>query len=299
MNRRKHDRRTRRAIETTATRRATDAERGLTEAVLPSPRVAALVRHDEPPDEVPIDLAAFVQPVDVDGEVVDWHLTDDVIAFGEPEVLDRYVAWRGAWERCLILDPAASIRRLADVADGLLDRELRAPTRSLVADGFESVVAPDELGPLVRAVGALGEALRHRDATGFGVVDATPGTTRTGLVAAWSPGDEPQLLAGDAHLRVLVTPVGVRLERAGQPPLDGVVEVSVLDSSVRVEHAGGVAELDADKARPLCWIAPGAAAWRVRAIPEVVVWARTLTGIEEAARYAGALGLPVRFSCRL
>lgn len=261
--------------------------------------MAALVRHADPPAQVPIDLAAFVHPVGVDGETADWRLTDDVIAFGEPDVVDRYVTWRSGWERCFMLDPAASIARLADVGEEVLGADAAEPLTALVADGFERVVEPVGLPGLVRVVDELGDALRRRDASGYGVVDATPGTTRVGLLAGWSPPSVPQVLVADDRLRVVLAVDGLRVEPAGRQVIVGVRQVTVIDDLVRIEHAAGVVDLEAARARPLTWLAPGAAVWRVRPVPEVIVWARTLSGIEEAARHGGALGLPVRFTCRL
>ncbi|HWL44752.1 MAG TPA: hypothetical protein VNQ73_17555 [Ilumatobacter sp.] len=268
--------------------------------ILPSPPVVAVVQHDHPPLRPPSRLAAFVTPMMVQGALADWRATDDMVAFADPGVIAQYAAWRATWEQTFELDSLASLHRLTSVA-GEFDGAAAAPLAELAAADFETVVEPARLAELVAALATVAAAVRHRGRSGFGVVDATPGSRRVGLVVAWSPDASPaatpEVLAADQYLAAELAADGVRLVPAGSAPLDAVAEVAVGERLVRVTHAAGTAEIAAEHGRPLAWLVPGAALWRVREVPEVVVWARTLAGVEAAARAAGALGLPVRFSC--
>ena len=269
---------------------------------LPSPPVVATVRHDHPPLRPPADLVPFVEVVDHDGAIADWEMTDDAVAFGEPAVFEQYVAWRATWERVWVLDPLISVVRLVTAAAEFDSSsgarrlgELSGGGRG-IATGAARVVEPDGLGPLQAALAAVNDAVRERGSLGYGVVDATEGVQRVGLAAAWSPGPTPELLAADEWMRVELDAGGLRICPAGGPALDAVSEVAITGERVRIAAATGVTELPLERTVPLGWLVPGAARWRVRSVPEVLVWARTLAGIEAAARYAVPRGLPVRFA---
>lgn len=266
---------------------------------LPSPSVVAVVRHDHPPLRPPAALVPFVDAVVIaDGaaEAVDWAMSADAIAFGEPGLVQQYAAWRATWERVFVLDPLASIARLAAIAAEFDGSGAARQLEQLGEAGFEWVVEPNGLAPLVAALATVIEAVRARGTLGVGVVDATEGTRRVGLAAAWSPGAAPEVLAGDDWMRVELDESGVRACPSGAPALEAIAEVVVTGGGVRIEHRGGSTVLPLDRAAPLGWLVPGATRWRVRPVPEVLVWARTLAGVEEAARYAGSLALPVRFT---
>lgn len=269
---------------------------------LPSPPVVATVRHDHPPLRPPAGLVPFVEVVEHAGAIVDWEMTSDAVAFGEPALFEQYVAWRAAWERVWVLDPLISVVRLIaaaaefDSSSGSRRLGELAGAGTGIATGAARVVEPDGLGPLQAALQTVSDAVRDRGALGFGVVDATEGVRRVGLVAAWAPGPTPELLAADEWMRVELDAGGMRVCPAGHPALDAVSEVAITGERVRIAAATGTAELALDRTVPLGWLVPGAARWRVRQVPEVLVWARTLAGIEAAARYAVPRGLPVRFA---
>jgi hypothetical protein len=263
---------------------------------LPSPPVIAAVRHGHPPLRPPTDLVPFVDAVEVAGALVDWQMTRDAVAFGEPAVFEQYVAWRATWERVYVLDPVTSIARLAAVAAEFDGSGAAERLEQLAETGIERVVEPGGLGPLLAALTTVNEAVRGRGSLGFGVVDATEGAHRTGLAAAWSPGPATEVLAADEWMQVELDAAGVRVCPAGAAGLASIAEVEVTADGVRIVHPGGIAVVPLERATPLGWLVPGAVRWRVRQVPEVLVWARTLAGVEAAARDATALGLPVRFT---
>src|SRR5688572_22953886 len=115
---------------------------------LPSPPAVAVVQHAPPPLRAPLGIAAFVTPIRVEGALVDWQLTDDVVAFGPTTAVDDFAAWRNTWERSFVLDPVASICRLAETAAELTGRASAAPLTELVEWSFETVVTPAGLAPL-------------------------------------------------------------------------------------------------------------------------------------------------------
>lgn len=261
---------------------------------LPSPPVVATVRHDHPPLRPPAGLVPFVEVVEHAGAIVDWEMTSDAVAFGEPALFEQYVAWRATWERVWVLDPLISVVRLVTAA---AEFDSSSGSRRLgELAGAARVVEPGGLGPLQAALQAVNAAVRERGSLGFGVVDVTEGVRRVGLVAAWAPGPAPELLAADEWMRVELDAAGVRVCPAGHPALEAVSEVAIIGERVRIDAPAGSMELPLDRTVPLGWLVPGAARWRVRRVPEVLVWARTLAGIEAAARYAVPRNLPVRFA---
>ncbi len=63
-----------------------------------------------------------------------------------------------------------------------------------------------------------------------------------------------------------------------------------------VDGPDGSFEIPAERARPLGWLMPRSTEWSVRRIPEIVAWARTFGGLEEAAAAATELGLDLRLT---
>jgi len=65
-----------------------------------------------------------------------------------------------------------------------------------------------------------------------------------------------------------------------------------------VASPDGTLSFDLQQGRVLSWMVPGATLWRVRHVPEVIVWARTFAGIAEAAERALLLRQPMRLTSR-
>lgn len=269
--------------------------------VVPSAAVLAIVRHADPPAQAPAALAPYVVRDDDD-----WSLTEDALAFGEPSIAPRFGDWRSRWERTWVLDPYTSLHRLLVVArepapGGVLDRA--ALRRMEDATGW--TVSGERLAALRDQLDRAAAVLRAQPTEGYGFVDATPGRARAGLARTWSPAAGRELLAADRHLAVRMEPeTGLVVEATGahggaRVVVAGVERVLVDADAGVVAVAGGdatVVRLALDAALPLGWLVPGSIDWRVRRVPHVVVWARTLAGLAECCRYAEAIARPVRLT---
>jgi hypothetical protein len=129
----------------TVSRTGTENVVAATLSVVPSAEVLAIVRYDDPPGEVPVDLAPYVVP-GLEG-THDWLLTDDALAFGDPTVPQRFGEWRATWERTWMLDAYSSIVRLTA---GPVDPK---PFERLVSDSIDTdagrIVPPDLLEAMI------------------------------------------------------------------------------------------------------------------------------------------------------
>jgi hypothetical protein len=133
-----------------------------------------------------------------------------------------------------------------------------------------------------------------RRAPAFGFVDVA--RPRRGLARAWSGASGRALLSANSAMHVEADPeTGLCVTGHGERAhvLTNVTQVTVLDGSVEVRAAEGTVDVDSDHARPLTVLVPGSQNWRVRRIPEVLVWAKTLHRLGEACTLAAAGGRPV------
>lgn len=262
---------------------------------VPSADVLAIVRHDEPPAAAPDSLGAYV--VRVAGADTDWLLTDDAVAFGPPAVVQEFTAWRASWERVWQLDPLSTIRRLlALMRASDVGADLQAMIDRHVTRAGDVLAPTSALAPIGSQLADVAELVRRRDAEGYGIVDASPDAERTGLARAWPSWGEVEVLAADRHTEIRFEPasgIAVRTEEATIVP---VVEVTADEAGYVVADPQHSVAIPAERGRPLAWLMPGSTHWRVRRVPEVVVWARTFGGLEECYRYATELDLPVRFT---
>jgi len=268
----------------------------------------AVVRHASPPDIAPETLSPFTIRVD-QGGVSDWLLTEDAVAFGDCSVIQDFAAWRGEWERSWMLEPLRSLGRLRCLAGELgadlavvgsmgeqsLSNTIRVPT--------ELVVPPGAQDDLARRAAALADQIRARGETGFGIVDDTPGRGWIGLAHTWSPFGEAEVISADEHLELRYEPLqGLVATIHGDRdpnPIFPVSQVEFEGSEVVVTAADGRRKaIGHHQARPLAWLIPGSTRWRVRPIPEILVWSKTFAGIEECCAYASALGLPMQLTTR-
>jgi hypothetical protein len=276
----------------------TDVDPAAPLVVVPAPDVWAILRFETPPRDPPDDLVAFVLR-----EGDEWLLTDDAVAFGDVGVVTRFDAWRTRWERTCVIDPLPHLLRLVEVADEQRRRpEVLARLVAELDGGDDAVASVEELAALADELSLLHEQVVDEDRTGLGIVDRTPGAQREGLAAAWPECVRREVVAGDRELQVLTDPsnelraVVVTGDHAGQELHLGDVEFG--DDGVVVSGRLGALELPISRARPLAWLVPGATAWRVREIPEVLAWARTLTGLPECLADAAARRRPIRFTAR-
>lgn len=267
--------------------------------IVPPAEVRALVRFDRPSAAPPDDLIAFV--IEEQG---DWVLTDDALAFGDPDILDHFTAWRATWEREWVLDPRTTIVRLLGLAKATgsdPSSETTTLTR-LIADtrGSDDMLIPPDLVSRCRAeLGRLGELARDRDELGHGLIDLTPNTHRTGLARSWPSWGGPEVLAAVHGAKVVLDPQRGLFLQLGEDTTLGPIDVAISDTEGWTVHAGDESvRLDHDRARPLAWLVPGATAWRHQRVPDVITWTRTLIGLDASLEFAESAGLTVRLTTR-
>lgn len=277
--------------------------------IVPSAELVASVRHADVPAAAPDELEPYVRPAGPGGAPVDWLLTDDTLAFGSVEIPMRYAQWRAGWERSWILDPLGSLERLVSAArefetsspaTTLLERVLDPRTTGPGGDVVHAALDPAEAQRLAVVIEALRDAIADRGRSGFGFVDATPGRQRVGLARAWSGQDGPEILVADRNVSVGIDPgegLSVSVHGGGAPSrITGVAEVEITGDQVEIRSPSASMALDLHAGRILSWLMPGCTAWRVRPVPEVLVWARTFAGVVECAEFACAIDQPVLLS---
>ena len=274
--------------------------------IVPSAELVALVRHSDVPAVAPDELVPYVRPSGAEGEPTDWLLTDDTLAFADVAVPLRYAQWRTAWERSWILDPLASLERLVSASrefevsapsTTLLERVLDPRTTGPAGDTVHAALDPDEARRLADVIEALRDAIADRGRSGFGFVDATPGRQRVGLARAWSGQDGPEILVADRRVTVGIDPdEGLSVAEYGGGDvrrISQVSEVEIAGDHVAVRSDDDVMNLDLHTGRVLSWLMPGCTRWRVRQVPEVLVWAKTFAGLVECADFATMIDKPV------
>lgn len=268
--------------------------RGSAPVTFPDPPVVAVLAVDDVPHSPADSLAPYVVRVATSGGH-DWVLTDDAIAFGADLVVQHYLAWRSSWVREVELDPLTSLLVLADVLDG---GEIAATWGNDWVAGRATPVPDPAL--LADCLGVAHETITARSHTGWGFVNATPGRPTTGLVRAWSPAGGSHVLAATSEVRVTIErEAGVCVYLAATSDgrrhdhVIGVDEVVVHDDGVDVIAASGELALDHRQGRPLAWVVPGALRWRVRAVPEVLVWAKTFHRLALACETSVREGVPL------
>jgi hypothetical protein len=276
--------------------------------IVPSAELVAVVRHGDVPTSIPDELTPYVRPVVRDGVTVDWLLTEDTLAFADVAVPLQFAGWRTSWERSWMLDPLSSLERLVAASQEfevsapsttLLERVLDPGTTGPNGDVVHAMLEPGEAGRLATVLEALRDAIADRGRSGWGFVDATPGRQRVGLARSWSGQTGPEMLVADGRVGVSIDPAtgvtvvvtdddGRVIARA-----EAITEVEIRGDNVDIRSPGDTVSLDLHAGRVLSWLMPGCTLWRVRAIPEVLVWARTFAGIQECADYSAALDRPV------
>jgi hypothetical protein len=277
--------------------------------IVPSAELVAVVRHSAVPTTAPDDLIPYVRPtVDAAGNVTDWLLTEDTLAFADVSVPMRFAEWRTAWERSWMLDPISVLERLVAVAHEfqvsapsttLLERVLDPGTTGPGGDLVHAMLDADEAARLTAVTDSLRDAIADRARKGWGFVDATPGRQRVGLVRAWSPQLGPETLAADRYVSARMDAedgLTVTVFGADGDVVDRAVsvhEVEIAGDRVEIRSASGSTSTDLLGGRVLSWLMPGCTMWRVRQVPEVLVWAKSFAGFQESADYAAALGRPV------
>ena len=261
--------------------------------VVPSADLLAIVRHASPPTSPPDPLLPYVMDVVIGSGTCDWHLTNDALAFADGDVLGLFWQWRTQWERAWTLDSRSSLSRLWSAGHELSRETHRAEWDGLVSKSTVShstrIYAPSLLDDWSTQLERVRDRIRQRDRVGFGFVDVTPGRQRVGLARAWSPQDGAEVLAADESMTVEMRPDLGLCVHAGNDVIEAVDEVKFIDDCVVVRAPGREIAIDFASARPLAWLMPGVAAWRMRRVPEVIVWARSFAALDECMRYATSL----------
>jgi hypothetical protein len=86
-------------------------------------------------------------------------------------------------------------------------------------------------------------------------------------------------------------------QATGLRRLTDVVEADLRGEVVVVTNRVGESiELEAAAARPLAWIVPASVRWRVRPIPEIVVWSALFSRLPDALRVGVTTGATLSFT---
>ena len=270
-------------------------------AVFPPPSLIARVIVGPVPDIPLASLAAFIEPVvDDEGRVVDWVFRRD----GSYDAVDlkTYAEWRGSWERAWDLGPATNLQSLQRVVTDMDDvPRVAALLAGLVAQPEAERIEPSTVTDLITQLEAVRAAIAGEGREGTAIVDQTPRRQSVvGFSRTWTTPAEPELLAANTTTAVLIDPTDglVVVERStGARRIAGVIETDLRGEVVVVTNRWGeTVELEAAAARPLAWIVPAALRWKVRPIPEVVVWTGLFALLPDALRVAAATDAVISFT---
>jgi hypothetical protein len=265
--------------------------------VYPAPLVVASVSVGHVPETAPDELASFIVPVVADGDINDWLLTPDTVAFGDPLLATQFKGWRSGWLPQWELDPVDNFQQLFRlvVDAGAINEPSQRLAEKFALTPFgaeESVLQPSRAVLLADLVERARSLVADIDIPGVGLVDTTGNPATSGLLAGWPLPSATKLLARDADASVSVHPTRrLCLEVYDD---DGLVTEQVHDltevvfegTTAIVRTAERAVEFDADRVRPLAWIALGARSYRVRRVPAVIIAAKTIARLPEAARCA-------------
>ncbi|MEM1332922.1 MAG: hypothetical protein AAGG08_05635 [Actinomycetota bacterium] len=246
---------------------------------LPIPEVRLTVQEQVVPQAAPEHLADAVVWID---ERNDWFLRRlDVAA------IDAYLTWRATWESSFSLGSVSSLRELARTIRRLeipASPDGEAVLSQLVSGGTRGGARIDrsQLVAFRSLMSEVADRLRTVGTIGVGLVESSPTIRRTGLLRSWPA----EIAEGELASRGTVT---VRFSggRLGvwfaddRDPIEDVREFEFGIDGARVVDAMGVEHVhDRDATDALNAVAPEATAWRVRAVPEVLVWANLLQSLE-------------------
>ena len=273
------------------------------DVVIPADHLVATVRG-EPPDQPPELLAAFITPELLEGLVDDWRLSSSVTATPEPSTLELFEQWRAKWIRTCVLESLTNIRRLHDLVTERQPFDVGTvwydSVGRLLAGDETCWVSPDDLRALHSDCYALREMVRQRNETGFGIVDATPGRDTRGFAQAWARPAAEVVVAQDAAMTILVSSehgLVARRRPEGSAVTEGIISsVRISVDTVSIECGDDHWELPMAQAAPVTWLVPGSTHWRVREVPEVIIWAETFAELTDCCEEAQALARPIQLS---
>lgn len=196
----------------------------------------------------------------------------------------------GGLRHLAAIDDSSSLLQLAELFDD--GETVHRWANAWAAE--EAVVITDPITVIEHLDDAQSIVLA-RCAPALGFVDVS--RPRRGLARAWSGAGGRELLSAGSAMHVEADPsAGLCVAtRSEQPEVwTGVTEVTVDDEAVEVHAHEGSVSFDRRAARPLTDLVPGSTHWRVRPIPEVLVWAKTFHRLRDACTLAAASSLTVR-----
>ncbi|MFK8024397.1 MAG: hypothetical protein AB8G26_10595 [Ilumatobacter sp.] len=248
-----------------------------------------------------------IPPSDLEGAIARTPGGDDwVLLRAHLRRLDDFVAWRQTWEspfglgrlsQLRAFQRAATAAGLADDPDAaLLDRLTRS-----APSGAPAHFDTDELDRLIGVVDRVLGTIRSAHGLGTALVDSSPTIQRTGLLRSWSSTERRAVLARRRHIAVHLDDGRidvVDLESDEAIVFDVVsFEVGVHGATV-TDGEGREHVLDDVATDALCAVAPEASGWRVRVVPEVLVFAELKAGLEVAADASSFASAPARVHVR-
>ena len=274
-------------------RRLDGRTRDLDPEPLPSPIVRLTVTDHTVPSEAPSDLAESIVRT-FDG---DWTFRRLSI-----RRLESYLEWRSSWESSHTL---GSIRMLRELPEALRRHDVDVP--DTVAASLQQLVMAEgsfdgcsldlvELTALHGTVRSFADRVRTSGATGVGLVETSPTVHRTGLLRSWTGAGQRLELArrGTATVRFVSGRLSVLYADDRTPIIDVRSFELGIDGAVVVDACGNEHLLDTEATDAMCAVAPEATAWRVRRVPEILVWAELLAGLQSACDAVRASGRRAR-----
>ena len=263
------------------------------QTVPPSRFVSASVVYDDVPEHPPEDLVAFLRLADPTDPRRGWKLTEDAIAFGDRDLVARMAAWQETFMKSWPLGQRSMLRLLRDLVhqemESVTDRG-RHLLDTLCGHRPELVGARIDVESFVHldtVLQSVRSMINQAGRLGFGAIDTTPGSSRTGLLRAWSCALGEHVLAADASCTVSIGRDGLRVELGtGQPAISEIQEVSFSGDEASLVTPTDVHDLPSKAVAPLAWLIPEATSWRIRSVPESVVWADTFAGVADGCDFA-------------
>lgn len=149
-------------------------------------------------------------------------------------------------------------------------------------DASSHLITADQIDTTREFVREYLAHLRANGNEGIGVVESSPTACRTGLLASWASEPSPVELASSESASVWIDGVELTLRYSdGTEPVIDVCSFQLgIDGGIITDGAGNDYALGEDATNALGDLTAGATAWRKRLVPEVLVWANVLAGLE-------------------
>lgn len=252
---------------------------------IPEAVVRLTITDEKIPETAPPHLADAIVLNDA-GD--DWQLRRT-----HADQVDEFLEWRLEWESSHTIGPITLVRGVHDElwTEGLYDDALADVGGRLAFEAGASAryVSPMELERFRRAVASYVSGLRAASEMAVALIDASPNVQRTGLLDAWSPAEMPAEVAsrGSAIIGFVGSELTLRFADDDRQTIKDIQSCEVgIDGAVVTDGDGERHVLDDDATDAVCSVVPHATSWRVRRVPEVLVWADLVAALELAAQEA-------------